>query len=244
MPESADEASTTVTEADGSGETAAPVLPDPRPELGPAPEAAPTPVPVVAATPAVVEAAPTYPTPAATGGMARQVYSLQVASLSSQGAAESMARRVRSTVTDPVDVVQESDGNWRVYAGRADDRGPIDALKERLVSAGFDGCWTKQRTIGGAAPSASSAVQAAPSAPLTGVVFSVQVFAAAEEGNARRTADVVRGRTRMAVEVVQVGALWKVFVGRSQTREPIDVERDRLRLAGYPEAWTQQRSGG
>ena len=45
------------------------------------------------------------------------------------------------------------------------------------------------------------------------------------------------------VEVVQMGSYWKVFVGRSANRDPIDAERDRLRTLGYPDAWTFLRQG-
>jgi len=53
----------------------------------------------------------------------------------------------------------------------------------------------------------------------------------------------VRRATSLPVEIVQIGDLWKVFVGRSATREPIDAERDRLRATGYPDAWTYLREG-
>ena len=206
---------------DTSDEPPAPVLPDPRASL-PAIDEAPAPAREAdsAAPPANARAGPAY--------------SVQVFASEAREGADAVAQRVGAGLSEPVEVVHEPDGMWRVYAGSAASRGSIDALRDRLRAQGFPEAWTKRR---GASAAPNRAV-----APLTsGPVYSVQVFAADNEANARRVADAVRSDTPMAVFVERDGALWKVYVGRSSNRGAVDSERDRLRVSGYPDAWTTRR---
>jgi|GEM_PF-1317401 len=215
----------------------APVLPDPRSELPPPSEEvnAPPVAPVQPGEQVSSEVSTEGPDTEPSSALEVNVYSVQVFTSSTQSNAEATAQRVRATISEPVEVVQEVDGKWRVYAGRSADRGPIDQLKNRLNAGGFSGCWTKQRLVRTATPDAN--------VPAGQVIFSVQVFVSSNQQNAQRVAGEVRAKTQMPVEVVQMGPYWKVFVGRSPTRDPIDMERDRLRSLGYPDAWTYQRVG-
>jgi hypothetical protein len=164
------------------------------------------------------------------------VYSVQVFSSSTQGNAEAVAGRVRMQVAEPVEIIREADGNWHVYVARSADRGPIDRLRDRLNAGGeFTGCWTKQRLVRTASSDASIAAGQ--------TVYSVQVFVSSSRENADRIANEVRSKTRMPVDIVEMRPYWKVFVGRSPAREPIDAERDRFRALGYPDAWTYLRVG-
>ena len=236
-PGSQTETSTTgQVSTDGSDEQAAPVLPPP--DLGGAvdePSTTPTTAPETTVMTPVV-------TPSATGTSSAtgQVWSAQVFASSTSQGAESVAERVRGMVQAPVDVVEEG-GRFIVYAGRCAQRGPADAIRDALRGNGFSGAWTKQRVIAGAATAVEPAP--VPTTTASGPCYSVQVFSSsAGRENADRVAAEVRGRTTMPVEVVQVDGTWKVYVGRSATREPIDAERDRLRSGGYPDAWTAHRS--
>ena len=206
---------------DTSDEPPAPVLPDPRATL-PAIDEVPAPTPEAASV-APPANEPTGP-----------AYSVQVFASEAREGADAAAQRVGAGLSAPVEVVHEPDGMWRVYAGSAASRRSIDALRDRLRAQGFPEAWTKRR---GASAASSPAV--AP--PANGPAYSVQVFAADNEANARRVADAVRSDTPMAVFVERDGALWKVYVGRSSSRGAIDSERDRLRVSGYPDAWTTRR---
>lgn len=216
----------------------APVLPDPRADLPPV--AAESSVP--AASDARLgervggEVVGIGPEDEPASALEVNVYSVQVFSSSTQGNAEAVAGRVRRLAGEPVEIVREADGEWRVYVARSAGRGPIDRLRDRLNAGGeFTGCWTKQRLVRTTSSDASIAAGQ--------TVYSVQVFVSSSRENAARVAEEVRSQTRMQVEVVEMRPLWKVFVGRSPTREPIDAERDRLRALGYPDAWTYLRLG-
>ncbi len=232
----------TTAPTDESETPPAPVLPDPRPNLPPAtaesgtlPPATPSAHPVRGEQ-VSGEVVGIGPDDEPASGLEVKVYSVQVFTSSTQRNADAAADRVRRGVTEPVEVVQEADGKWRVYVGRSADRTPIDALRDRLNAGGeFTGCWTKQRLVRTTTPDVN--------VPVGQSVYSVQVFVSSTRENAQRTADEVRSKTRMQVEVVQIGSYWKVFVGRSVDRDPIDAERDRLRTVGYPDAWTFLRQG-
>ena len=218
------------TLVDDSDEPPAPELPDPRAGLPPvsgadvrAADAEPTRSPVV----------PAAPRETGTAG----VYSVQVFAAESRENAEAMARRVEPSIDAPVEVVIESDGIWRVYVGRSATRPSIDVLRDRLRSAGFGEAWTRQRFVSDASTTADHTV------PVGRPVYSVQIFASEDESRARGMVEEIRRATSLPVEIVQIGDLYKVFVGRSATRAPIDAERDRLRATGYPDAWTYLREG-
>lgn len=218
------------TVTDYSDEPPAPLLPDPRASLPPAPaETRDTSVRDDLAPP------PKLDVPSPAPGRTESVWSVQVFAAGDRDNAHAMARRVEAEVREPVDVLMESDGMWRVYVGRAATREPIDSLRDRLRGKGFSDAWTKQRQ-------AETSVADHTVAPGTSV-YSVQVFASQDPASAQRVADEVRGKTRMKVEVVQAGSLWKVLVGESATRAPIDAERDRLQQSGYPDCWVIYREG-
>ena len=211
----------------------APVLPDPRAELPPVSADSPTKAPTgEQVSPEVIGVGPDSEPASA---LEVNVYSVQVFTSSTQENAERVASRIRRIVSEPVEVAQEADGLWRVYAARSADRGPIDGLRDRLNAGEFTGCWTKQRLV--------RTTTADTSVPVGETVYSVQVFVSSTRENAQRTAEDLRARTRMQVEVVEMGPYWKVFVGRNPTRDPIDAERDRLRALGYADAWTFLRQG-
>ena len=235
-PGSQEESTTTgQVSSDGSSEQAAPVLPPP--DLGGSVDE-PSTGPVT--TPETTVTTPVIQPSTGTSATGSQVWSAQVFASSTRQGAESVAQRIGSVVQSPVDVVEEG-GRFIVYAGRCAERGPADAIRDALRGNGFPGAWTKQRVVAGAA----TAVEPAPAvtAP-SGPCYSVQVFSSSAGGreNADRVAAEVRGRTTMPVEVVQVDGTWKVYVGRSATRGPIDAERDNLRASGYPDAWTAHRA--
>ena len=220
--------------SDGSSESAAPVLP--APDLGEGTGETTQTTPQVQSDPAPTTT-PTYEPP--TGSLS--AWCVQVFVSSTQQGAESVAQRIRGMVSAPVDVVEES-GRFNVYAGRFSDRGPADQIRDTLRGNGFTGAWTKQRAV---APTSTSepTTQTSTPAAVSGPCYSVQVFSSsAGRENAERVAAEVRGQTSMTVEVTQVDGTWKVYVGRSATREEIDAERDRLRGNGYPDAWTAHRT--
>jgi len=219
------------TLVDNSDEPPAPELPDPRGDLPPVSNAD-----VRAAEATAPQRAPSPSTPSAQSGTA-SVYSVQVFAAESRENAEAMARRVEPSIDAPVEVAIESDGVWRVYVGRSATRPSVDALRDRLRAVGYAEAWTRQRFVPDASTTADRTVPAGRS------VYSVQVFASEDESGARAMVEEVRRATSLPVEIVQIGDLWKVFVGRSATREPIDAERDRLRATGYPDAWTYLREG-
>jgi hypothetical protein len=211
----------------------APVLPDPRPEL---PAVAEEPrVPPTTGEQVSAEVITAGPDDEPASALEASVYSVQAFASATQENAERMASRVRTVVSEPVEVVREADGRWRVYVGRSADRGSIDRLRDRLNAGEFSGCWTRQRLVRTA--TADSSV------PTGQSVYSIQVFVSSSRERVQRVAEEVRQKTPMPVEVVQMGSYWKVFVGRSADRNPIDAERDRLRTLGYPEAWTYLRQG-
>ncbi|HRU23332.1 MAG TPA: SPOR domain-containing protein [Candidatus Latescibacteria bacterium] len=207
---------------DTTATTTAPELPDPRGQLP------------RTATPAPAEATD-GPDAEPASELESAVYSVQVMSSSSRDAAEAAARQVRSLTSQPVEVVQESGGAWRVYAGRSGTRAPMDRLRDQLISAGYSGAWTKQRVV-------ETSVRDN-TIPTGESVYSVQIFVSSTPENARRVAAEARSVTRLPVEVVEMDGYWKVFVGRSPTRSSIDAERDALRQRGYPDAWTYRRQG-
>jgi cell division septation protein DedD len=215
---------------DYSDEPPAPLLPDPRASLPPAPaQTRDTSLPDDSASP------PKLDVPSPTPGRTESVWSVQVFAAGDRDNAYAMARRLEAEVREPVDVVMEGDGMWRVYAGRAATREAVDSLRDRLRGQGFSDAWTKQRQ-------AETSVADHTVAPGMSM-YSVQVFASQDAASAQRVADEVRGKTRMKVEVVRAGNLWKVLVGESATRAPIDAERDRLQHAGYPDCWVIYREG-
>jgi hypothetical protein len=163
------------------------------------------------------------------------MFTVQVMSSSAKNAADAAAQRVRSLTSEPVDVVQESDGLWRVYAGRTTTRARADQLRDRIVAAGYTGAWTKQRVVETAVLDRTI--------PVGESVYSAQVFVSSSRQNAERVAGEVRAKTRMNVEIVEMDGYFKIFVGRNATRGSIDLERNRLRDEGYPDAWTYRRQG-
>lgn len=219
------------TLVDNSDEPPAPELPDPRADLPPVSSAE-----ARVADAAARQRAPETSRPSVQSGTA-SVYSVQVFAAESRENAEAMARRVEPSVDAPVEVAIEPDGIWRVYAGRSATRPSIDALRDRLRSAGFAEAWTRQRFVADASTTADRTV------PVGRSVYSVQVFASEDGSRAHAVVEDIRRATSLPVEIVQIGDLWKVFVGRSSTRESIDAERDRLRAIGYPDAWTYLREG-
>ncbi|OQB39075.1 MAG: Sporulation related domain protein [Candidatus Latescibacteria bacterium ADurb.Bin168] len=221
-PATAPGASDAQQNSDSAATATAPELPDPRGQL----PRTPPPVPAEATDGPDAEPAT---------DLESAVYSVQVMSSSSRDAAEAAARQVRSLTSQPVEVVQESAGAWRVYAGRSGTRAPMDRLREQLISAGYSGAWTKQRVV-------ETSVRDN-TIPTGESVYSVQIFVSSTPENAGRVAAEVRSKTRLPVEVVEMDGYWKVFVGRSPTRSSIDAERDALRQRGYPDAWTYRRQG-
>ena len=221
-PATAPGASDAQQNSDTAATATAPELPDPRGQL----PRTPPPVPAEATDGPDAEPAT---------DLESAVYSVQVMSSSSRDAAEAAARQVRSLTSQPVEVVQESAGAWRVYAGRSGTRAPMDRLREQLISAGYSGAWTKQRVV-------ETSVRDN-TIPTGESVYSVQIFVSSTPENAGRVAAEVRSKTRLPVEVVEMDGYWKVFVGRSPTRSSIDAERDVLRQRGYPDAWTYRRQG-
>ena len=223
----------------------APVLPDPRELLDAADE-----------EPATVDVDPTpqgqapsvdvpnsAPSPATPITTTESVYSVQILSSSTEDGANRTASQARNLVQETVDVVQE--GNlFKVYVGRFSARGPADRLRDHLRGNGYGGAWTKQRTVQvtSSAPMVREETTPPISTPATtgGIVYSVQVFASSSRENAMSMAGIVRTETNLPVEVIQLGGMWKVMVGASADRDPIDIERDRLRSSGYPDAWTAQ----
>ncbi|HPU84471.1 MAG TPA: SPOR domain-containing protein [Candidatus Latescibacteria bacterium] len=221
-PATAPGASDAQQNSDTAATATAPELPDPRGQL----PRTPPPVPAEATDGPDAEPAT---------DLESAVYSVQVMSSSSRDAAEAAARQVRSLTSQPVEVVQESAGAWRVYAGRSGTRAPMDRLRDQLISAGYSGAWTKQRVV-------ETSVRDN-TIPTGESVYSVQIFVSSTPENAGRVAAEVRSKTRLPVEVVEMDGYWKVFVGRSPTRSSIDAERDVLRQRGYPDAWTYRRQG-
>lgn len=219
------------TLTDESLEPVAPELPDPRADLPAvssddvrAADAAATPRPSVTPMPSV-------------RGESANVFSVQVFAAGSRENAEAMARRVESVVDAPVEVAIEADGVWRVYVGRSATRPSIDAIRDQLRSSGFSEAWTRHRIVADETTTVDQTI------PTGRAVYSVQVFASEDANRARAVHDNVKRATSLPVEIVQIGNLWKVFVGNSLTRESIDAERDRLRASGYPDAWTYLREG-
>ncbi len=225
--------------ADDVDESPAPVLPDPRVVLE---EAAPSDVQVDPATDGGTPSVDVSVTPTPALTSTREVYSVQIFSSSTQSGAERAAAEVRGLVQEEVEVVRDGSLD-KVFVGAFATRGPADRLRDHLRANGYSGAWTKQRTVAGTAdiPPVVDRTPTQPSTPqATGFVFSVQVFAASNRENANAIASEVRSQTNLPVEVVNLGGMWKVMVGASADRDPIDIERDRLRAAGYPDAWTAQ----
>jgi hypothetical protein len=216
----------TATVVDSSNESPAPVLPDPRPDL---PKVIDT---DVSAPPTAADATSPSANQSA-GGMEREVYSVQVFAATSRENAEAVAQRARGVTPSEIEVVAEADGIFRVYAGVSTTRGPTDQLRDELRSSGFGDSWTRQRSVRVAA--------VAPITTQPNGAYSVQVFASENEEAARQMIREVSAHTAMTVEAVQIGNLWKVLVGRSDDRASADRERDRLRAAGYTDAWTLRR---
>jgi hypothetical protein len=216
----------TETATDSSNELPAPVLPDPRPDL-------PRVTDGDVSAPATAADATSPSANQFAGGTERKVYSVQVFAATSRENAEAVAQRARGVTPSEVEVVAEADGIFRVYAGVSSTRGPTDQLRDELRGNGFGDSWTRQRSVRVAVVS--------PTSTQPNGAYSVQVFASENEEAARQMMREVSAHTAMSVEAVQIGNLWKVLVGRSDDRSTADLERDRLRGAGYTDAWTLRR---
>ena len=173
----------------------------------------------------------------------------------------SVQRKINADIDDPVYLIQEG-GLFKIQVGDYSYRMDADNMKLALNTKGYDGAWVAKRMIHVPLDSsdADSSIAIPPPPPQTSVEehqeeivtgqmsdstsvqitetkFKIQVIATSDELKAQQLELELEDQFSQDAFYEQAGNIYKVFIGRFQTRADAEVLLNQVRENGYPDAW-------
>lgn len=156
--------------------------------------------------------------------------------------ASQIAEQVRALNLDSVYVLQQ-DRLFKVQVGNFRERREAEVMLDRLRFVGISNAWIVETTIhvpkSRVTSSAAVTSKTEPSSTRQ-VVFAVQLFVS---GNRERALRFQRTASRKLPDRVWIqpqGELWKVMAGNYRQEEQARAALQRIRDAGYTDAWLTQ----
>jgi len=173
----------------------------------------------------------------------------------------SVQSKVDIEVDDPVYLIHEG-GLYKVQVGDYPYRMTADSMKLALNNKGYDGAWVAKRMIripldssvaglglqlypppppvhSEAQPEEIVPVQTVDTISTQGAetVFKIQVIATSDELKAQQMELELENQFSQDAYYEQLGTVYKVFIGRFQTRTDAEKLLIQIRQNGYPDAW-------
>ncbi|GEM_PF-1823962 len=154
--------------------------------------------------------------------------------------------KAQNQVDQPVYVVRDGE-MFKVQVGDIPYQAQAYNLRDKLTKNGFQGAWVVQREIRVPLSSdqqaklqkSESAVSSEPlPQPQTSDgKYTIQIAAVSDEIRAQQLVYEVENRFQTEAEYKKIGSVFKVYLGRFNDRDSADSFLQKVRSAGYPDAW-------
>jgi len=153
--------------------------------------------------------------------------------------AESIRIQAMNEISDSVYVLPEN-GLYKTQAGDYLYRTQADSLKHILLNAGMNGAWVAHHPIflrdKSKSDSLSVAEKQTPAVAAT-YKYTIQVMAVTNESKAQSRVKQLIETFRYPVFYIRTGSVFKLFVGKFQSREKAEKALKEVRANEYPDAW-------
>ena len=189
-------------------------------------------------------------------------FRIQLFAGTDSSSALTMQNKVTTDTDDPVYLIHEG-GLYKIQVGDYPYRIDADNKKLALNNMGYDGAWVAKRMIhvplDSSTLDSNMTVLPPPPPPMpeeeaeqvvisnqsgdsvaaqaSGTKFKIQVMATSDELKAQQMELDLESRFAVDAFYEKSGTMYKVFIGRFQTRTDADVLLKQVRENGYPDAW-------
>ncbi len=148
-------------------------------------------------------------------------------------------RRAAEIVRDSIYVFRNN-GLFKTQVGDFLYRSQADSVRHILFNKGLNGAWIVQTTIFLLRPStkdSTAATNLSQPAPTDSYKFTIQVLAVSDEGRAQSRVKQLIEQFPYPAFYKKVGSVFKLFVGKFQTRENAENALKEIRAHDFPDAW-------
>jgi len=151
-----------------------------------------------------------------------------------------LRQKLLPLLSDSIYVLKEN-GLFKVQVGDFLKRHQADSVQRAIAINNIPGSWVVKRLVNGLLPNpqeSTSADLAAQSTPN----FNIQILATSDESKAMGLISQLQQKFSFVSFYLPAGGIYKVFVGRFVTRDAADAALQKIRIAGYKDAWIVRKN--